>query len=97
MAKVNISVDTTEKTVEVTVDGSIIDNVSSAYVYADSPDYCGCFSLEISQFEKGENKGDLRKWTRLTAAKQTEKWAPVEKKVDHTALASLLLNRNIDE
>lgn len=97
MAKVNITVDTVEKTVKVDVDGSPIENVSSVYVYADTPDYCGCFGLEVSQFEKGENKGDLKKWTRLTASQKSEKWEPEVKKVDHKALASLLLNREIDE
>ena len=61
MAKVEISVDTSEQTVAVTVDGKSIGEVTDVWVSAGS-----FFGMEISL--KREDLGDLTQVTRLVAA-----------------------------
>ena len=66
MAKIVITSDTDDKTVEVTVDGIVVENVTSVYAYG--PDSAGYgYGISISMYEK---QGDLRKYSSLCASEK---------------------------
>lgn len=68
MAKVDISIDTSKKNVDVKVDGKSVKDVHSIYIYTEETGY---FSMEISQREDME---DMKKITRLVASEKDETW-----------------------
>lgn len=73
MSKVVIEVDTELKTVDVKIDGSVVENVNSVYLY-NMPEYhnhdCCDFHIEVSTYEKS---GDMRKRTTLSASELAQK------------------------
>ncbi len=64
MAQINISVDTTEKTVSVKVDDKKISDIHDIHVFTEKS---GFFGVDIAQVE---DLGDLKKITRLVASKE---------------------------
>ena len=67
MAKVNITVDTDEKTVEVKVDGEVQDSVSYVGISSEESGYFGIDISMISDVDK-----TMRKVTRLVASKESQ-------------------------
>lgn len=61
MSKILIEIDSEEETVNVTVDGSVLENVDYISIYPGSGKN-GCFSVNINQCEES---GDMRKVTTL--------------------------------
>lgn len=64
MAQINISVDTTEKTVSVKVDDKKVSDIHDIHVFTEKS---GFFGVDIAQVE---DLGDLKKITRLVASKE---------------------------
>lgn len=68
MAKIVVTVDTDDKSMEATIDGKAVDNLTSAYFYGADRDGYG-FGVSINTFEKD---GDLRKYTSISASAEAE-------------------------
>ena len=94
MATVNIVIDTANKENSyVEVDGAKLDNVSRLEVYGfDEPEY---MYLEIAQYEKPQEDGGLRKYTRLCASQNDESWQQNNKAMASIELAQVIAQREI--
>ncbi len=89
MAKIDISIDTSDKKVSVKLDGKAVKDVSNIWI---STTEGGYFGLEITQFEDIDDS--TRKVTRLVASKDDETWQE-DSTVDHKGLAEVLLQREV--
>lgn len=74
MSKVVITVDTKEKEIEVTIDGTNVPLVDSVHIYSGN-DNMGCccmpFGIDINVEEMPDEDGDLKKHTRLHAERES--------------------------
>ena len=90
MAKLKIEVDTESKAVSVKVGKQTIDNVSYVGI---STEEGGYFYVDISTNEEMDG---MRKTTRLSASAKDADWQERPEEVDTKALASVLLQREVE-
>ena len=85
MAKLEISVDTEAKTMEVKAGGKVLENVHDVHVYYYGPDMGA--SVEVCQHFKDETTG-MHNYVRLTASEKDKDF--VDATINREALAKCL-------